>query len=413
MSSSKKKKNRDNGINRTNNQNNRNNLEENKKLVELNKNEVIEDECDKILEELDEIEKNKTKIRSKAKDLIQGDKQAIREMQKKQQMDQGNDKDAEVETDEDELDYLDDEAPELDKTNKREIEADEDHDSEDENEPEMDFIASLNKEDDKVNIRKREPKRLKNLDGSTLVGKIKILANENRKNFIVGTSVAMLLIIMFIALIVDSKNGNDSSTDAKFIKMDTKPMMEVVNNYYASLVEGDTQKVRTFLVDSKDLTDDAINEKCNEAKTYSELISDSFTITDCNVQKGLKNKEYIAYMKFQIKIKSIDTPAVGIFTCYVVNTSKEKNKPVYKISTEVNDKKSEQYKYIIKMKNCKVVKDLFDKVDKELAQACEKDANLKSIVDALKNNGTTNNTETNQTTTAAQSTEPQTTAAAN
>src|SRR5574344_1350053 len=120
MSSSKKKKNRDNGINRTNNQNNRNNLEENKKLVELNKNEVIEDECDKILEELDEIEKNKTKIRSKAKDLIQGDKQAIREIQKKQQMDQGNDKDAEVETDEDELDYLDDEAPVLDKTNKRE-----------------------------------------------------------------------------------------------------------------------------------------------------------------------------------------------------------------------------------------------------------------------------------------------------
>lgn len=238
-----------------------------------------------------------------------------------------------------------------------------------------------------TSIRKRQPKRLR---GSSQVGGsygLKQLLLENKRNFYIGTAIAVLFMILIVALALDAGNGdkeNNNGIHTEFLKLDAAPMIETINNYYAALSGDDVNQVKSFLMDSEKVTDDEIKRKSEETKVYADLISSSFLITDCYVQQGLKEKEYIAYMKFQLQIKSIETPAVGIFSCYIYDVSKD-GQPDYKIGINVNDKSTDVYKYMAKMRNCSNVTKLFEDVNKELEEACSKDENLRVIVEALKN----------------------------
>lgn len=390
------------------------------------------EECDRLLEQLDEMElNNSSSMSSKVRNLIKEDKEAIRIM---------NERIKEIESDE--LDYLDDEItlnnqfyesdndeneptkPQLKKStvleNKeskkdavldkdtKDTDEGEDKDTdtntdtnteEAEDEMNLDFLANLNRED---RIRKQQPKRLHNSDNDLgFFDRVKIFAKDNTRNFLVGTAIALLFIVLVVALVLDSnKNNDDAERDkqeyvTEFLDVDTTPMISTINNYYAALANGETDVVRSLINDSETITDEEIEAKCEEAKAYSELVGNSFLVTDCYVQNGLNDNEYIAYMKFQLQIKNIETPTVGIFTCYFTDES-TKDKVDYKISTEVNDKSSDVYKYIIKMSSCENVTDLFAQVDKELEEACEKDSDLKAIVDALENNGETFDTDSEE-----------------
>lgn len=381
MSSKKRKK---------NNANNKISDNIDKKVIENNDDDMKE--CDKILEQLDEIEQN-SDISSKVKSLIQRDKEAIKKM---------NEKVSKLE-DEDDLDYLEDE-PELE--NNAEVKTENDIE-----EANLDFLANLNKDDNIIEddrIRKKQPKRLANDDNTMgFFDKVKLAAGNNTRNFVAGTAIAFLFVILIIALAIDSNNKVNDKAEAisgEFIEIDTTPMIDAINNYYAALGNGEVDVIRNLMSDSSKIDDEEIKEKCDEAKAYSELVGTSFIITDCYVQNGLKKNEYIAYMKFQIKIKSIETPSVGIFTCYFVDMS-TKDKVDYKISVGVNDKSSEVYKYILKMSSCKNVTDLFEKVNKELEEACKKDEALKAIVDALEANSDTDMKDVDEATTEPVKTE--------
>lgn len=381
------------------------------------------EECEKILERLDEIEK-KQNMSSKVKSLIKEDKEAIRKM---------NENIKKIE--EDELDYLDDEVDvdiENDEDNKNSIAEDKVEEKEDlskkpeskdddseksdaeasddsrEEEANLDFFANLNKEDNISNerIRKKAPKRLAN-DANKLsfMDKLKLAARNNTKNFAIGTAIAFLFIVLVIALAVDAgnKDKNDdvnaaTKLNGEFIEVDTTPFIDVINNYYAALESGDINVVRSLIADSDDITDDEIKTKCDEAKAYAELVGSSFMVTDCYIQKGMKDKEYIVYYKFQVTIKSIKTPTVGLFTSYIVDEAAEASKVDYKVCVGVNDKSSDIYKYILKMSSCKNVTDIFNKVDKELEEACEKDSDLKAIVDVLKGTDSDEDTVNEETT---------------
>lgn len=381
------------------------------------------EECEKILERLDEIEK-KQNMSSKVKSLIKEDKEAIRKM---------NENIKKIE--EDELDYLDDEVDvdiENDEDNKNSIVEDKVEEKEDlskkpeskdddseksdaeasddsrEEEANLDFFANLNREDNISNerIRKKAPKRLAN-DANKLsfMDKLKLAARNNTKNFAIGTAIAFLFIVLVIALAVDAGNkdkNDDVNTATKlsgeFIEVDTTPFIDVINNYYAALESGDINVVRSLIADSDDITDDEIKTKCDEAKAYAELVGSSFMVTDCYIQKGMKDKEYIVYYKFQVTIKSIKTPTVGLFTSYIVDEAAEASKVDYKVCVGVNDKSSDIYKYILKMSSCKNVTDIFNKVDKELEEACEKDSDLKAIVDVLKGTDSDEDTVNEETT---------------
>lgn len=381
------------------------------------------EECEKILERLDEIEK-KQNMSSKVKSLIKEDKEAIRKM---------NENIKKIE--EDELDYLDDEVDvdiENDEDNKNSIVEDKVEEKEDlskkpeskdddsekldaessddsrEEEANLDFFANLNREDNISNerIRKKAPKRLAN-DANKLsfMDKLKLAARNNTKNFAIGTAIAFLFIVLVIALAVDAGNkdkNDDVNTATKlsgeFIEVDTTPFIDVINNYYAALESGDINVVRSLIADSDDITDDEIKTKCDEAKAYAELVGSSFMVTDCYIQKGMKDKEYIVYYKFQVTIKSIKTPTVGLFTSYIVDEAVEASKVDYKVCVGVNDKSSDIYKYILKMSSCKNVTDIFNKVDKELEEACEKDSDLKAIVDVLKGTDSDEDTVNEETT---------------
>lgn len=376
-------------------------------------------ECDKLLEELDKMENStvKSDISSKVKNLIKDDKEAIRRMKEEEHKLSENSEDLDYL--DDDKDYLEDEV-ELDDSKKtieadqKDAEVDKKNDNENlsskEDEANLDFFEKLNREDNikSDRIRKQKPKRLASVEGDDKVtDRIKEVFRSNTKNFIAGTAIAFLFVALVIALIVDSGNKKEEkkeTVDGSFIEIDETPMIDIMNNYYAALSNGETEVVRKILEDDSEITDEEIADKCSEAKAYTDLVGSSFLITDCYVQQGLNKNEYIAYMKFQIQIKSIDTPTTGIFTCYLVDESAN-NKTDYRISSKVNDKSTDVYKYVLKMSNCKNVTDLFEKVDEELESACAKDENLSQIVDALENNGETT-TADEETTKPMETTKP-------
>ena len=306
-------------------------------------------------------------------------------------------------------------------------------------------------------IRKKQPNKLHEKDDVN----IKKIFSNSRKYMIIGTTVVVLSIAMIVALALDRKK-TDSKEDvvitksaSKFLDdVDTDEMIDTVNGYYQTLVEGDIERARTYLYDCDDITDEEILKQSEEVKLYNDLIGSSFEITDCYLQDGMQSKEYIAYMKFQIKIKSIETPAVGIFTYYLIDdiendddttgsendndtaknsdsdtednentdkdgkdevetkqavtkdeateadepedekseianediTTKGTKKHNYKLYIELNNPETDIYKYVTRMQKADNVVKLFDAVNKELEEACQKDENLKAIVDALQNN---------------------------
>lgn len=383
--------------NKNNSNVNIDNNEKNDKKHVYNDTDNDTEECDKLLEQLDKMKKNENSISisSKARNLIKEDKEAIRVMNEKLNK-----------IDKDELDYLDDEKNESIGDIDEKIVSDDSQDNNsrtDRDEADIDFLANLNKDDENIKqsvkkqskngkIRKQQPQRLHNDDADSMgwLEKLKKFSQDNVKNFYIGTAIAFLFLALLIALIADSGNKNDSSKDkekyvTEFLNIDTTPMITTINNYYAALVNGEKEVVKSLLVNGENIKDEDVEAKCAEAKAYSELVGSSFLVTDCYIQQGVKKNEYIAYMKFQLQIKSIETPSVGIFTCYFIDES-DKGKISYKISTDVNDRSSEVYKYIIKMSSCQNVTELFAKVDKELEEACAKDPQLKAIVDALQNN---------------------------
>lgn len=412
----------------------------NKNINNLNADNKIDDdleECDKLLEQLDKLEQEREDISSKVKNLIKSDKEAIKKMQE------------EISKLDDDLDYLDDEKTNDDtgekdsdkqsedidnntdtatdslkstdkrtvngkkknkkrnisreekaentenraetdkKTDERNSNGKESVNNEDSNEVKLDFFSNYgtgNKKDYN-RIRKQQPNRLRDSKYNSGNDRLKNIFLNSRKNLFSGIAVVILLVALIVALVLDKgnvKEENKNSISTEFMKIDTAPMIDTINDYYAALAGDDVNQVRTYLMDNEQVSDEEIEKKSEETKVYGELISSSFLITDCYVQQGLKSNEYIAYMKFQLQIKSIETPAVGIFTCYFVDNSTD-GKADYKISINVTDTTSEVYRHMAKMSNSSNVKELFSNVDKELKEACEKDANLKAVVDALEN----------------------------
>ena len=233
MSSKKRKK---------NNANNKISDNIDKKVIENNDDDMKE--CDKILEQLDEIEQN-SDISSKVKSLIQRDKEAIKKM---------NEKVSKLE-DEDDLDYLEDE-PELE--NNAEVKTENDIE-----EANLDFLANLNKDDNIIEddrIRKKQPKRLANDDNTMgFFDKVKLAAGNNTRNFVAGTAIAFLFVILIIALAIDSNNKVNDKAEAisgEFIEIDTTPMIDAINNYYAALGNGEVDVIRNLMSDSSKIDDE-------------------------------------------------------------------------------------------------------------------------------------------------------------
>jgi HSP20 family molecular chaperone IbpA len=64
-------------------------------------------------------------------------------------------------------------------------------------------------------------------------------------------------------------------------------------------------------------------------------------------------------------------------------TSKETVSHHYKLYIGLNNPETKVYKYVSKMKKADNVVEFFDQVNKELEEACNQDAKLKAVVDAL------------------------------
>lgn len=394
------------------------------------------DEADKILKQLDEMEERKKKdISSKVRDLIKNDKEAIRDykarreqdIQEESEMEENNvtetDSDAElavfVESETEEEKKRDRKTGKKERRkfqSKKQLNRDKkiisytkEESIEEQNmgeesmeEEEEDFLGTLDKRTEHIvneRIRKKQPNRLKPKKNSLqanagFISTIRSLAMAEIKNMVVFISIIALTIILFAAMILDKNSPAVTKDQGAFLDIETADIVTLFNNYYMALANNDINKAKEYLEESSELSDDILLEKVKETQVYKEHISDSFKIVHCYLQKGLKDNEYIAYFKFELKFKEVETPAVGIFSSYVVNHSEDTDKPGFKICNV--DKMSERYKHMARMSNCSNVTEIFEQTDKELMEACEKDAALKKVVDVLRSAGNNESENTSE-----------------
>ena len=413
MSSNKKKNNKKKNNHRNANLN-KNNIQSSEEVK--NKQSEI-DESDKIIEQLDKIEKMKESsqnedredMSSRVKNLIKSDKEAIKKM--KEQM---------VKLDEDdELDYLDDEkidfpvvVKESDKTNSKGTKTNNSKDSKnnisngkknsdnkkqnnknensniktqnkvkEEKDVNLDFFENMAREDEihYNKISKQQPNSLKKNNNTG----IKEYFTGSVINIAIVSTIAMLLIIMFVALIITNKKDEENK-NYNFIEIEETGFIESINNYYESLGTGNVDEIREYIFEGEELSNADILKLTEEQMFlseffFSDILDKPFEITDCYVLEGMKKKEYIVLMKYQFTIRDCNEPATGIFSWYMIDISKN-NTPDYKISIEVGDTSSEIYRYVCKMENMSVVTELVDTVNKELVESCKKDDVLRKII---------------------------------
>lgn len=268
-----------------------------------------------------------------------------------------------------------------------------DSDEETEEEVKLDFFKSLEREYPKQTtaLRKKQPKKPEMVRNESLITR---LYRESRRIFFVAVTVTVLLVVLFVALAIDASHKpteekqSEKAANAAFLSMDTKPMMQLMEDYYTALYKEDYDTVRLCLYGGKDIAEKDLKEQSKIIQRYREVVSD-FSITRCYVQQGLHDNEYIVYMKFQLKIQSVETPAVGIYTTYLIEGEQKADSDAtassasYRLYMGLNDKDSDIYQYISKMKKDQAVVKLFADTDAELAEACRKDQNLQEIVEAL------------------------------
>ena len=260
----------------------------------------------------------------------------------------------------------------------------------------LDFFENLEKKDGAKKefniyaerIRKQQPKRLHNsANDLNFLDKLLLFAKQNTKNFVVGTLISVLFVALIIALALDSCNKEIEKKQGKkqiqFLVMDTTEMRNNIEMFYGALAGNDAEKALKLISEDSKPTDEELKNYVSSTEQYKKLFGESFSVMDCYVLDSGSKDEYIAYVKFNIEFKSVETPATGIFITYFNKIKTEDGKDDYKINLNIYDYTTEEYRNVMRMSNCKVVTDLFEKTDKELLEACEKDPALKEIVDAI------------------------------
>ncbi len=243
---------------------------------------------------------------------------------------------------------------------------------------EDDFFAQLEKEDIKTfKVRKKE-KNNKRQSSDGVAADILKFVKGNTKYAIWGSVLAVLMIALIIALAVDASNKDKVSdikkievnTSGELIPSDDKEIVELVKHYYKAMNKCDTATLENILESAKDIDVEML-------KSQSEYI-ESYNNIKCYLKQGLKDDEYVVYVCFEIKILDIETPAPGAYILYI----KKSSDGSYKICNDFQND-DDIMGLINKLSKDKDVVKLFKDVDEKLAQACEKDAELKEFYDAL------------------------------
>lgn len=262
-----------------------------------------------------------------------------------------------------------------------------------------DFFASLDAEDEKIKvirerIKAKKPKSSSKFDiKKYLPENISEFISKNTKYVICGSIIGVLTIALIVALAFDRASMNDNTKSAvhtngtlsKDVLVETKnsEIVELVNNYFTALVEGNLEKL-SLVMDSIDgISEDTLKLEGEYIEEYKNV--------KCYVKDGLNKHEYVIYVYYENKILNINTLAPGAIILYVVEGADG-----YRIHNNINE--SEISAYINKLSKGKDVVDFNKEVDNKLDEACEKDTDLKALRDALISSGEKASSDTDSST---------------
>ena len=231
--------------------------------------------------------------------------------------------------------------------------------------------------------KKKSKKSLKNL-----------FSSDKSDKMFAAIIIAIVAVAIFFIIITVSKVKDSKKNDEGFIKkMDTSYIVTMLTDYQSALQDADITRIRTFIYNQKNVADEEINKNVYAAEGYK---IGTLSITDCYAQYGVKDNEYIIYAKYKLSIPEIETPAVGLFTYYIVKESDSG----YKVSYDLYDVNSNVYSYVSEMSSKQYVQDLIQEVNDEFNRARSKDSALNKVINDIANSSVQETTSGNDSTTA-------------
>lgn len=185
-----------------------------------------------------------------------------------------------------------------------------------------------------------------------------------KKMVIIATVVAMAL--GFVALIfLDTDNGSNSAEDANLALNENKEINKLIENYF-------TAKKTVNLEAMSELVSDA-NRIPKERYTVMAGYVEDYKDFDCYVIKNEQSEAYRVYVKYNMKLKNIESWVPCLTTYYVKVTSDNK----YVIYLSALDQVEEEF-IDAADKNYEII-ELKEDVKKKLNEILNKDAAFKQF----------------------------------
>lgn len=152
---------------------------------------------------------------------------------------------------------------------------------------------------------------------------------------------------------------------------DITKINELMTSYYNASNEFDSN-----ILASNDPED--INQRKILISRKNEVIQ-SYEVIKNHIKRGLTEDTYIVYTTYSIKFNNINTlvPGMSVLTVIKDKISGELHVNVSPHSKDLND-------YIKQMSETDDMKEIIEEVNRELAEAIEKDSSLKEFVEYLK-----------------------------
>ena len=164
-------------------------------------------------------------------------------------------------------------------------------------------------------------------------------------------------------------SGN-TETSGKLIADAYPEINSLVAEYYAACLAGDLEQLNRIVESDHKLTEDDLKNSGEYIEAYQNVI--------CYTVKGPVENSYIVYVRSDVKLINIETPAPSLERMYV----RQNAEGSYYICSSISD---EMTAYAERMDNSESVRILLADVNKKFKQACAEDSDLNEFYNRLLN----------------------------
>ncbi len=185
------------------------------------------------------------------------------------------------------------------------------------------------------------------------------------KKLVIMITIATFALGFLILTLIPAGGTRQSAEDAKLALNENQAINDLITNYFQAKKTVNVEEMSTLVSDSNQINKDKFTAMAEYVEDYQNI--------NCYVIENEEDDAYRVYVKYDIKLKDIDTLAPCLSAFYVTGTSDDK----YVIYLSALDENQENF-ITSADKNMEIIK-LKDEVAQALSDAINQDENFKQL----------------------------------